>query len=43
MSPSVTIPIAQELLDDIHRLRDGMGRVDGEVETAIGRHPAAGR
>jgi hypothetical protein len=41
MSSSCPSSVAQGLLDEIHRLRAVIGRVDGEVETAIGRHPAA--
>lgn len=40
-----TLPsnVGQELLDEVKRLRTVIARVDGEVETAIGRHPAAER
>jgi hypothetical protein len=43
MSTSLPSNIGQELVDEVKRLPAVITRVDGEVETAIGRHPAAGK
>jgi hypothetical protein len=42
MSGTLPSKIGKELLDEVQRLRAVIARVDGEVETAIGRYPAAG-